>query len=319
MARQYKRGKAFGLQLGIAASKTLDEIIFPALVSPKLDGFAVALGKERVSATKTDIKVGRSALTKTYTRSGLHIPNHFVRAKLDTLPEGLHGEIICGDGKSFSETASGIARLDGEPENWTFAVFNYFGDGSAEYCDLPYEQRMADAQAYVSSAGLPWLKIVEQTEVRDKEQLLNLIEQHVLEGYEGSMITYGHAKYVWGRCNSSSPWLWKCKAMAQEEFRIIGYHLETYGETEANIAAGLVGTTKPFIASFICKGRPDLGLPEDFRAPLLGSQAYQEELYLIRDELIGQVASVKYMAVGNVSRPRQPRCAGIRPKWDLPV
>src|SRR4051812_33650187 len=102
-----------------SAVENLDDIKFPVIASPKLDG---------IRCLKIDGKV--------VSRNFKPIPNRYIREALEyILPNGADGEIIVG--KTFQDVSSGVMSHDGEPE-FIYHMFDYVKDSLGK----PYVDRI---------------------------------------------------------------------------------------------------------------------------------------------------------------------------------
>lgn len=286
------------------------------LVSPKFDGICVATGPGRYRRSKNDAKKNRYVWTYSFTRNGKYIPNDFVRSQLDLLPEGMHGELVAlgsdGEVLDFSIGSGRMRKHSGCP-SFRFVVFNYFADGSDEFCEKPYSDRMKLAEELLEPYD--FAHVVEQTVVADEDELMVQIDYARQLGYEGLVLTYSKAPYIKKRCGKTTAYAMKLKDMRDAEFEVIGVVEEIYHDVATNRkeCPELIGKGKGFAASFVCA--PAHGFTKPFRAPIATDEAQAREYWLNRNNLVGAKATVKYMAAGNVSRPRLPVCKGVR--WDL--
>ena len=115
----------------LASSVTkMDEVQFPVMLSPKLDGIRIIITPEGPR-----------------TRTLKPIPNLHIRQVLSA-PEFLYldGELIVGDvtdPKVFNNTQSAVMSVEGTPD-FSFIVFDKF-----EHPEKPYRERYEDALASV--------------------------------------------------------------------------------------------------------------------------------------------------------------------------
>lgn len=290
------------------------------IAQPKLDGVWVQIVPDYVElSSKTDKRLGNSVVTRAVTRSGLYVPNAWVRAQLDKLPAGLQGELVVASSSasgeaSFAESMSGIASRSGEP-NVKFVVFNYVSDGSAEYLALPYSLRLLDAQRLLDE---PIAELIASTVVTSAAQLEQEFNRLVDLGYEGACVTFSAAPYYEGRCNRKNPYGIKLKNFVDAEFVIEAVIEEIYHDADRNRkqCPELIGTGKGFAASFQCKPQPQF--TDSFRAPLACTEAVARQYWAHRDSIIGQKCVVRWLDCGTVTRPRLPVCTGVRFDFALP-
>ena len=299
------------------------------LVQPKLDGIMVAIKGFANRANKMAAQRGEQISTKTCTRSGKAIVNEYTRDWMDLLPIGLHGELTAVDASAlsneaaFSQTMSQLTRHQGEPAA-QFLVFNYFGDGSLEYLARPYSERMRDAENAIVTdefAGQLWsqgrVRLVPMRVATDLKAAQAIMAEHVEQGFEGSVVTYSNAPYFTGRCNKTNPFALRFKAFEDAEFEILEVIEEVYHDVPSNreLRQELIGKGKGFASSFLCM--PACGFTETFRAPLSVPDDIAREYWENRDSMVGQLAKVRWLAIGCVNRPRLPVCVGLRSAFDI--
>jgi len=180
----------------------LNDLTYPVLVSPKLDGVRVYI-KEHV----------------VYSRTNKPIPNRYIQEKLKFL-HGYDGEIIVGnptDRQVFHNTTSAVMRVDGEPQ-FTFFVFDSWQ--RATPFDLWYV-RTRDINLIDSGAIL-----LSQKAVINKQELLEEEEKYIEEGFEGIMIRKPNGEYKNGRSTTKEGLLLKLKRFMDGEAEWYGIEQE---------------------------------------------------------------------------------------------
>lgn len=136
------------------------------------------------------------------------------------------------------------------------------------------------------------IKFVNTHFIEDSKELDMMYSLWTEQGYEGQMIRHTDKEYE----NKRSKSLLKRKEFFDEEFEILQVN-EGTGKL-----AGRVG-------NFVFKNK----LGHEFTSTVNGTQEYLEELLLQKDELIGQLATVKYFNLTpNTLIPRFPKVIGIR-------
>jgi DNA ligase 1 len=187
----------------LAATCELPRLLaFPVLCTPKVDGVRcyVSGGVAR-------------------TRSGLPVPNRFVREWIQThLPEGIDGEITCG---TFAETMVAVATIDGEPD-FTFHAFDYVSTSLSR----PYAVRMRDLAKLPDQSRLVKLLPVKIANLDELEAFQDACE---VAGHEGAMIRTPKGPYKCGRSTEGDEILLKLKRFADSEAEVIDAH-ESGGE-----------------------------------------------------------------------------------------
>lgn len=120
-------------------------------------------------------------------------------------------------------------------------------------------------------------------EVRDK------LTQYISEGYEGQMLRVLDSLYE----NKRSKFLLKHKTFIDEEFKIIGYS-EGIGKFANKLATLKVDVD---------------GIPVD--CTINGTMQYLEELFQIKELLVGKLATVKYFEKTTDGSLRFPKIINI--------
>jgi DNA ligase-1 len=186
--------------------KSLDELRFPLLASPKLDGVRA-------------LNINGALMS----RKLKPIPNTYVQMMLGKLDyHGWDGELVAGlsTGQgAFHRTTSAVMSEGGPDISVTFWVFDSF----AHYKD-PYIERIRhlppafdlDPDAIVRVRPLPQHLIT----TRDA---LDKYEARCLEqGYEGAMVRDPQGLYKFGRSGKTDKWLAKIKRFEDAEAECIG-------------------------------------------------------------------------------------------------
>lgn len=296
-------------QLSFFAKKSL-------LIQPKLDGIRCQIFGKQKLCEKTN------SMETVFARSGKRLPNNALRELLRWLP-GFDGEIVGRDTAKSYEQASHYAMSHNvlpDSAHISFVCFNYFGDGSQEYCQRSYEQRMRDARMALQTISILFPQLAELVEIVDSiecdslEQALLESEKLAAAGAEGAMLTCKEAPYLWRRCKQSEPWVAKLKAIAYCEAICLDVLPGKYSFGES-IPEELRGTIKHDEAgALLCKS------PEFMDTFQVGSgltQAQRISFMANPAQLEGEVLRIKYLPIGSKTRPRQPIFAGFRDKIDI--
>lgn len=260
---------------------------YPLLASPKLDGIRAILER----SNKTDKRI-------LYSRTLKPIPNLHIRNTVQNsnLPEGLDGELIVGN--NFQSVCSAIMSVDGEP-NFTYHVFDYFGDG----INLPFAERYAKLCDIVQRNGYPWLRHVPHVLIRDKEEL-DMYEQAQLNaGYEGVMLRSLKGLYKYGKATQKSQTLLKVKRFKDAEAHVIGF--------QELMLEGSTASTQ-MLGALICR---DQNNRWNFNVGSGFTENERYNIWLKRDSLMGAVLTYKYQNHGlkTDGKPRMP----IFLRWKL--
>lgn len=272
------------------------------LASPKLDGirFCVFSGVA-------------------YSRSLKLIPNKFIQAYVKehaSVLEGVDGEIIIGSPTAedcFNVTTSGVMRIEGEPD-FRLYVFDMYSES------LNYQQRYDSLFNRVFPSKV---LVLSHTSVVRNQEDLDYLEKHYLElGYEGLMLNNADALYKCGRSGTKNPELIKKKIFTDSEFEIVGYKPKYTNQNEAQ--------TNELGRTFRSSSKEGKVALETLGALILKTKggstcdcgsgftdASRQELWLIRDTLIGKFAKVKHFEYGEKDLLRFPIFLGIRDKIDM--
>jgi DNA ligase-1 len=281
--------------------KNLDELRFPVLASPKLDGVR-ALNINGVLVS----------------RKLKEIPNTHVQNYLGRLPyHGWDGELVAGASTGqdvFHRTTSAVMSEGGTPLV-TFWVFDFFPKA-----DEPYIERLRHLpEAFDMGSGetedLIRVRPLKHKVIRTREHL-DRYEAYCLErGYEGVMVRDPHGRYKFGRSGKTDKWLCKVKRFQDAEAEIIGVVEQMRNENESRInELGLSKRTshkankkpKGTLGSLVCR------LPNgvEFEIGTGMNFATRDELWAAPP--IGKTVKFKFQPTGIKDKPRFPVFLGIR-------
>lgn len=185
--------------------RTLDELRFPLLASPKLDGVR-ALNINGVLVS----------------RKLKEIPNTFVQRYLSSLfMSGYDGELVAGISTGqgvFHRTTSAVMSEGGTPPV-TFWVFDRFDKAHEPYIErirhLPPEQDLDPDE-------LIRVRPLKHVLIRTRNQLDRYEAICLQKGYEGVMVRDPQGLYKFGRSGKTDKWLCKIKRFEDAEAECIG-------------------------------------------------------------------------------------------------
>ena len=283
----------------LAGKADLDNIKFPVMASPKLDGVRVIVHDGVV-----------------YSRNFKRIPNDHVQALFGRKEcEGFDGELIVGDVTSdtvFQATTSGVMTGAGKPDV-TLHAFDFIG--SMSHFKFRYEVLVGLANK------LKHVQVVPHVLINNLEELNAYEEECVAQGYEGIMIRDPKGKYKHGRSTTKEGGLLKIKRFEDDEAVVIGVeelmtnnneqeldnlgHKVRSSKKEGMVPAGKLGALIVKHKTF-GEFKIGSGFTEDARI----------ELWRERDELKGRLAKFKYQPSGVKDKPRFPVFLGFRNKID---
>ena len=244
-----------------------------------------------------------------YSRSLKLIPNKSIQAftaeHMDIL-ERIDCELIVGDPFAkdvFSRSTSGCMRIEGQPE-FTVYAFDLYLPG------VPFKARYELLKDLVESAGIPNLVLVQHWPVEASE-IKQQETRAVFEGAEGLMVRDANGMYKCGRSGTKSPELMKVKSFTDEEFVITGYEPKYHNSNEAQVnelgrtkrsshQAGMVPLDTLGALVLRTKDNKTFNVGTGFDDKL------RDELWSIRDTLLGKLCKIKHFPIGAVDVPRLP-------------
>lgn len=305
------KDKPFQPMLAYSGELDLDKLPYPLLASTKMDGMRAVVTRQGP-----------------LTRSLKPVPNQHICTLLKQLPNGLDGElgVIGADGAvDFRGSMKACRNASGEPD-FKYFVFDNFLMG-----DRPYSERYA----YLHSLRLsrlihlpPFVQILEQFEVTNRQQVEWLFERAVAQGNEGLILRRGDAPYKHGRSTLDEAYLLKVKPWKDAEAMVVGMVQAFENTNEAkrdergyakrsSAKAGKVA--KEMMGALMC--RMLYNKTNFFVVFEIGTgftEAERIEFWATRDQIIGkQWVKFRYLDVGGYDVPRSCSFLGFRPPEDL--
>lgn len=255
------------------APEDLSTLLFPLLVSPKLDGIRCII--------RDGVAVSRKLIP---------IPNKFVQAQLKGLPDGLDGELMLELPGSFAKVSSAVMSIEGEPD-FSFRVFD-----RAEPQQFRFQVRY---DGLAKLPFIPYLYVVPHVLVRNHEELMVLEQQYVQLGYEGIMLRAPDGLYKFGRSTTREGGLLKLKRFEDAEAVVIGVEEQMHNANEATTdnlghtkrsshAAGKVGMG--MLGALVC--RMPSGV--EFNIGTGFTAGDRMKYWAIRETLIGRIVKYKF-------------------------
>lgn len=284
----------------------INDIVLPALVSPKFDGIrAEVIDSKLLSRNLKDIP-------------NRHVRKMFSKAALNNMD----GELVFGNPCSptvFRDTSSAVMSIEGTPDV-TFFVFDSFSDPTHEFV-----RRHASLKTRLSKQAFGTkVVVVPHVEVNSLEELIALEEKWLGLGYEGMMGRSRNGQYKYGRSTPTQGWLWKLKRFADSEACILGLEEQMANHNEAkkdalgrtersSKKAGLVGKGTLgalHVQDIKTKARFNIGTGMDdaLRASLWAQGSAG---------LLGKVVKYRYFPSGSKDLPRFPVFVGFRDPIDF--
>lgn len=267
----------------------MDEVIFPVIASPKLDG----------------IRVYCHPVLGPVTRKFKPVPNHHIRKVLsDPRYYGYDGEIVAGN---FNETQSAVMSHDGEPA-FSFVVFDIASE-------KPYEERI-DVEVDCDNNIDEVCELVDFQVCVDADELREYAAKCLEDGYEGICFRAPNSPYKEGRSTTREQYLCKYKEFEDAEGTVIEVEELYHNDNPAEVNE--LGLTK---RSHKAEGKRPAGvlgalvLETKWGRLKVGSgytAAQREEMWRLRDSLVGLQVSFKFQPFGMKDVPRFPVFKGVR-------
>lgn len=286
------------------APDNLNELAFPVLASPKIDGIRVLITQDGPVTRKLE-----------------PIPNHHVRNLLSALPVGFDGEVTSGHHAAsdvWNKTQSAIMRHEGTPS----IAYHVFDDFSVPHA--PYEVRLNRVFERVRLSPQVWCVALPHARIYDVAQLDAYEDQCLKHGYEGVMLRDPDAIYKFGRSTTKQGVLLKLKRWHDDEAEIIGVKERMHNANE--LEADALGYAKRATKKDNKVGRGDMGAlicravfnkktgPVEFD---LGAGFTDEQRAAFWDKpALGHLAKFKYQGLTPDGKPRFPIYLGLRDRRD---
>lgn len=288
----------------LAAKKPVfEKIVFPQIATPKIDGIRC-------------VREDGQALS----RSFKPIPNHYVREMLEqNTINGLDGELIAGE--TFVEVTSAIMSYDGQPD-FKYLVFDYI----KESLDKPYIERIKDMKEYFDANPqlLTFCQPLYGEVVNTLEDLQAVIDRHLAEGYEGTMIRSPSAPYKCGRATLKEGYLTAIKHFVDAEAEVIGFkeQLHNGNEKEEDAFGNAERSSKKenmvpmnTLGAFLCK------TPEGIEFKVGTGQGLtkelRQEIWNNQGQYLGKLLKYRYQPHGVKDKPRVGSFLGFRHPDDM--
>lgn len=298
---------------GVAlTAEEFDQIRYPILGFPKLDGFRCILGEHP--------KTSRLA----------RFPNeHFHNTMQSLLPPGhmLDSEVVVGRKKGkgvLQRTSSGLTSQAGTPD-FTLWVFDLFRD---DLRDVPFIHRYQHAQEIVEELGNPQVHMLHFRELFDRDAVEEYLTLNLDRGYEGIILRSFDGRYKEGKSTLREQHMLKIKPFEDAEGRVIGWFEEQENTNEAKREATGKLKRSSSKEGKVPKGRlggfilEDIGSGVDVRVGGGFTQKQRIQLWRMIQEgwdPRGEIVRYKKQKMGEKDKPRHPNFVefvDFRPDWD---
>lgn len=286
--------------------KHLDDLKYPVICSPKIDGVRI-LALNGVLYSRSMKPIRNKALIDKFSKSKYKDIN-------------FDGEITVVDKTDpnvYRITTSYVNSFDKEEDESHKFIINVFDILNVDDLDTPYIDRLKSIPDFDD----PLFSKLEYKVCNNNKEVLEY-EQHCLNaGYEGIMIRSSNGKYKLGRSTLKEGIILKLKRFSDYEATIVGF-VEEYknlneakknelGHTERSSAKdGLVPNGR--LGALICKFN-------DIEFNIGSGFTYEErsEIWNNRGFYIGKLVKFKCFEVGVKDAPRFPIFLGFRNPDDL--
>lgn len=274
---------------------SIDSIKYPVLVSPKLDGIRC-------------LKTTNTA----FSRKFKPIPNKHIKNLIESLPDGLDGEIMIPNA-TFNEIQSLVMTEEGKPD-FIYYIFDYVKND----LNTPYTKRLEN----LNSLKLPkWVKIVDNIVVYSKDQLLKLEEKYLQLGFEGLMLRSLDSPYKCGRSTEKEGYLLKLKRFLDDEAVVVGFEeKQTNTNKKKKNKLGLTERSSHKDGLVACDTLGALIVKYKDYTFSIGSGFNDEtrkEVWDNKHKYLNKLVTFTYQPSGMKDKPRFPVFKGFRNENDL--
>lgn len=284
----------------LAASPKLNELQYPLLASPKLDGIRAAV-------------VNGKLLSRTLKP----IPNKHIRLMFEHPElEGFDGELIAGDPWSktcYRDTVSIVMSDEKQPVGVRFYCFDMWhmpGGYTARWHQLHHESERMPNLA---------IDVVEQAIMANETELLAYEAAALEKGFEGLILRNPDGRYKFGRSTVKEGGIMKLKRFVDSEALVVGMEEEMFNGNEAE--TNELGRTKRSTAKDGLVGKGTMGalIVRDVLTDVefnigTGFTADDREKMWRNNLTVGKICKYKHFPIGVKDKPRHPVFLGFRPE-----
>lgn len=276
-----------------------DQLRFPLLASPKIDG---------IRATIRDGVV--------YARSNQPFPNVNLQSRFANY-EYFDGEFVLGSPTrhDLCRATGGVTNSKEKPvDDLRLFVFDHIENLGESYNDRRHRLQFA-------SLNKPSVYFHHQQFVTNLDELLAYEEDCLNDGYEGLIVRDLDAPYKCGRSTAKEQYLLKLKRFTDAEFEVVGFEERMHNGNEATTSA--LGRTKRSSHKAGKSGRGDLGAlvlrhsdGSTFNCGTGFNDDERRRVWDNQDAYLGALAKIKFFAVGMKDKPRHPVFLSWRDRID---
>jgi DNA ligase-1 len=288
----------------LAAPADLQKIKYPILGLPKIDGIRAVIHQGQALSRKL-----------------LVLPNEFIQNSLSNPDmQGLDGELVVGsptDPLCIKHSTSGVTSRGGVPD-FSFLVFDNWDSRQG------YHERHFSAYRKVERLHNPRVRMLNHTELRNADELLQYEADTLELGYEGIILRDPAGAYKHGRSTVHEGGMLKLKRFSDSEAEVLEAIEEMHNGNEA--LKDNLGRTKRSSAkeNKTGKGRMgalrvrDLKTKVEFEVGTGFTDIDRAEWWSWwMTDRAPRIIKYKYFAVGMQDRPRHPVFLAIRDRKDM--
>ena len=262
-----------------------DDVTFPMLISPKIDGARMVAKKDGLWTRNGKLYVSCPHIAKILSPVFDKHPNWVIDGEVYT--HDVPFEKIISLVKRTKPTAEDLKESAELVQYWIF-------DGVVDDKTLGFEQRLKLIRDEINDiVGLnDNIKFVVAVPIKSADELDEWHESYISKGFEGAMLRVPNSPYE----NKRSKNLLKFKKFLDEEFEIV------------DILEGL-GSRSAMAGNLLMK----LPNGKTFGAGIRGGEEYYKELLRDKKKYIGKKATIRYQNLSEEGIPRFPIAVNIAP------
>ena len=309
----------------LAEDAILDQVRFPCIVQPKIDGVR-ALNLNGTLTGRSLKKFEGFGVTEMWS-----LPQfQWMDGEMTLGPKPNCGERLC----SLTTGAMGRFKDVTEPPDLHWWVFDYLSPAALQ---LDYEGRYGMLEVRQHDLDHPRIHLVPMVWAKDAEELNSWIATNFEMGYEGTIIRNPEAIYKPGRATQKGQELWRVKSWADAEILVTGI---TEGQANGNEAkTNALGRTERSSAKAGMTPNGQVGsiqgvllahVKDPYTGRLMfrkgtevtvgsGEMTVAEATHYFKHpkEIIGHIVKFKHMTHGVKDKPRFPIYLSHRLPQDL--
>jgi ATP-dependent DNA ligase len=257
--------------------KNKNKINFPAFSQPKLDGNRAIYNNVTQKITSRTNKEWSTLI------------NTELYKELLSLPFITDGELYCHD-PTFKFEHLGVLRKTKNLNKQDYTKLNCIQYWIYDIIDttLTFQERNKKLKDFFDTHTFLKIKYVETNIVENEDDIVNLHENYIKDGFEGSMIRNFNGMY---RLNYRSPELLKYKDFKDDEFEIVGFSCE---KSHLNNSEYIIWRCKT------SEGK-------EFNVQSSGTSTERANAYINGGKYIGSKLWVKFFEYSNDNIPRFPK------------